>query len=174
MRNNNSLSSSVNQTHRVTRRKSVATNSANIAAVVAAAARDIGDDSATMPAVRRQALSRSGTGRGSLHTPPNSLPSHKHSMPSKNRNSRDEHAIIDDEELDEFDDGEVPFQKVAQRRASDGHSMREGKRPKDDLKCTKCGKGYKHSSCLAKHLCVLVFLLPLSPAYYSSYACSRL
>lgn len=160
VRNTNSLSSSFNPTHRVTRRKSVATNSANIAAVVAAAARDIGDNTAAMPAVRRQTMSRSATGKGSLHTPPSSLPSHKHSITAKHRIPADEDAIIDDEEMDGFDDGEISFQKVAQRRASDGHSIRgEGKRSnKDDLRCTKCGKGYKHSSCLTKHLFVPTLL----------------
>lgn len=47
------------------------------------------------------------------------------------------------------------------RRASDGSrlssSKAEGKRPVNgELKCTKCGKGYKHSSCLQKHLLVTV------------------
>ncbi|KAL9039028.1 MAG: hypothetical protein Q9214_005043 [Letrouitia sp. 1 TL-2023] len=40
------------------------------------------------------------------------------------------------------------------RRASEGAHLAksEGKRASGDLKCEQCGKGYKHSSCLAKHL----------------------
>ncbi|KAL9603267.1 MAG: hypothetical protein Q9219_001288 [cf. Caloplaca sp. 3 TL-2023] len=40
------------------------------------------------------------------------------------------------------------------RRASEGAhlSKSEGKRVSGELRCEKCGKGYKHSSCLTKHL----------------------
>ena len=46
--------------------------------------------------------------------------------------------------------------KVRNRRASDGGylSKNEGKRVSGELKCDTCGKGYKHSSCLTKHLLV--------------------
>lgn len=42
------------------------------------------------------------------------------------------------------------------RRASEGAhlSKSEGKRSSGELRCEKCGKGYKHSSCLTKHLLV--------------------
>lgn len=42
------------------------------------------------------------------------------------------------------------------RRASEGAhlSKGEGKRSSGELRCEKCGKGYKHSSCLTKHLLV--------------------
>ncbi|KAI9870451.1 MAG: hypothetical protein M1823_008738, partial [Watsoniomyces obsoletus] len=45
--------------------------------------------------------------------------------------------------------------KSRNRRASEGSrlSKGEGKRASaSDLRCDKCGKGYKHSSCLTKHL----------------------
>jgi hypothetical protein len=46
--------------------------------------------------------------------------------------------------------------KVRNRRASEGaHLAKEGKRVSSELKCDKCGKGYKHSSCLTKHLLVV-------------------
>lgn len=46
--------------------------------------------------------------------------------------------------------------KARNRRASEGapHSKSEGKRASGELRCEKCGKGYKHSSCLTKHLLV--------------------
>lgn len=43
------------------------------------------------------------------------------------------------------------------RRASEGarQAKGEGKRTSgSELRCEKCGKGYKHSSCLTKHLSV--------------------
>ena len=46
--------------------------------------------------------------------------------------------------------------KARIRRASEGAylSKSEGKRSSGELRCEKCGKGYKHSSCLTKHLSV--------------------
>jgi hypothetical protein len=46
--------------------------------------------------------------------------------------------------------------KNRNRRASEGsHLVRgEGKRVSTELRCDQCGKGYKHSSCLTKHMCV--------------------
>ena len=46
--------------------------------------------------------------------------------------------------------------KTNARRASEGSYLTkgDGKRASSDLKCEKCGKGYKHSSCLTKHLSV--------------------
>ena len=44
--------------------------------------------------------------------------------------------------------------KQRNRRASEGAylSKGEGKRVSEELKCDTCGKGYKHSSCLTKHM----------------------
>ena len=46
--------------------------------------------------------------------------------------------------------------KARSRRASEGAhlSKGDGKRASGELRCEKCGKGYKHSSCLTKHLSV--------------------
>lgn len=93
-----------------------------------------------------------------MHTPPSSLPSHRHSIAAKHTAIRDENAI-EDEEIDDFEENEDSFDKIRQRRASEGQSVKgEGRKSKDDLRCTKCGKGYKHSSCLTKHLFVPTFL----------------
>ena len=44
--------------------------------------------------------------------------------------------------------------KTRMRRASEGSHLSKGdnKRTSGELRCEKCGKGYKHSSCLTKHL----------------------
>lgn len=46
--------------------------------------------------------------------------------------------------------------KNRNRRASEGSPLMrgEGKRVSSELRCDQCGKGYKHSSCLTKHMCV--------------------
>lgn len=52
--------------------------------------------------------------------------------------------------------------KNRNRRASEGsHLIKgEGKKSAADLRCDTCGKGYKHSSCLTKHLYVSLDLFP--------------
>lgn len=57
---------------------------------------------------------------------------------------------------------EVQASKARVRRASEGahHGKSEGRRASGELKCEQCGKGYKHSSCLTKHLSV-----PPSPSF---------
>ena len=47
--------------------------------------------------------------------------------------------------------------KMKPRRASEGSYLTKGenKRSSGELRCTTCGKGYKHSSCLTKHKSVL-------------------
>ncbi|KIV88545.1 hypothetical protein, variant [Exophiala mesophila] len=66
----------------------------------------------------------------------------------------------DNEALEDnsFDEDEKPStkgeNKNRNRRASEGSYLikGEGKKSSSDLKCDTCGKGYKHSSCLTKHL----------------------
>ena len=151
---------SINPNHRVTRRKSVSVNQPN-ALAVAAAVREIGDSSFMIPmptaTSRRNTISRpAGSKYAGLSTPPGSLPGHRLSSLIGNANRKagpDESAIEDDQN----EDGEDSFNKQRIRRASEGQSTKgEGK--KNDLRCDKCGKGYKHSSCLTKHLCVPSFL----------------
>lgn len=57
---------------------------------------------------------------------------------------------IEEEEGDSSRLGVIDLSKGRNRRASEGAS--DAGNSKNDLKCEKCGKGYKHSSCLTKHL----------------------
>lgn len=58
-------------------------------------------------------------------------------------------------------ENETVFAKQKIRRASDAvRPSKEGKKSgHGELKCETCGKGYKHSSCLTKHLLVPLCLL---------------
>lgn len=64
-------------------------------------------------------------------------------------------------EQDTFDDmsvdedggpGDKSFIKNRNRRASEGSLLSKGTSKKGELRCDTCGKGYKHSSCLTKHM----------------------
>jgi hypothetical protein len=152
---------SLNPTHRVTRRKSVSTHAVNVAAV-AAAAKEAGDSSVgiAITSSRRNTMSRGSGGRGGP-TPPSSLPSHRMSMMAAARKAeRDESAIDDDQNDDDMDDEDTSnnFNKARMRRASEGQHLNGKKSSANELRCDKCGKNYKHSSCLTKHL----FVGPLS------------
>lgn len=150
-------SGSLIPSHRVTRRKSVTTNTSNVAALVAAVAEG-GEIPAGIPiSTRRNTVSKNASARsgalGSLPSPPASLPNHRIVMTSIRKSERDENAIEDDDEIEEEEEEETSLTKSRQRRASDGQHLTNGKKVNTtELKCDKCGKGYKHSSCLTKHL----------------------
>jgi hypothetical protein len=91
-----------------------------------------------------------------LATPPSSLPGHRMSLMANRKPGQDESAIDDEQENDS---DQNDFEKQRMRRASEGTVKSEGKSAKGELRCETCGKGYKHSSCLTKHL----FVLPLLP-----------
>lgn len=57
--------------------------------------------------------------------------------------------------------------KNRNRRASEGSPLMrgEGKRVSTELRCDQCGKGYKHSSCLTKHMCVYPALPPTASVH---------
>lgn len=60
----------------------------------------------------------------------------------------------------EVDGKSIP--KGRNRRASEGAQMKsDGKRNPAELRCDRCGKGYKHGSCLSKHMCVSPHLAPV-------------
>lgn len=160
------LSGSLNSNHRVTRRKSMTNTGANVAALAAALQQESGDKAMPLPIsinARRNTISKNGLSRsavvGSLPSPPASLPTHKFITSDGTVNMQD--SAIDDEvhmsgdEGDNSNNGSSGAQKNRNRRASDGQQpapkeSRKINRP--ELRCEKCGKGYKHSSCLTKHL----------------------
>lgn len=145
--------------HRVSRRKSVSSNAASNVAAMVAAVRESADHALGMPiSNRRNTMSKGARSAvGSLPSPPASLPSHRIRLTSSGKLDRGESAIDDDQNDEEMDeDDENDFKKSRIRRASEGqHLLKDGKKGSaGDLKCEKCGKGYKHSSCLSKHKCV--------------------
>jgi len=87
---------------------------------------------------------------GSYPSPPNSLPQNgpfsKGSVPENS-------ALVDGPSLSSMSD---KVNKNRLRRASDGSTLSSSKKKggNGDLKCETCGKAYKHSSCLTKHLLV--------------------
>ncbi|KAJ4292322.1 hypothetical protein N0V88_005954 [Collariella sp. IMI 366227] len=154
------LGSALGGAHRITRRKSMTNTGANVAAV-AAALQESGDMAMPLPITinsRRNTISKSGLSRpglvGSLPSPPASLPTRRFVTGHGSVGVQD--SAIDDELNDmSGDDAEAAFQKARVRRASDGQPLvKEGSRKssRPELRCEKCGKGYKHSSCLNKHL----------------------
>jgi hypothetical protein len=151
--------------HRVTRRKSVSSNAVSNVAAMIAAVRDAGDTSLGMPISTRRSTSKSARSAvGSLPSPPASLHGHRIRLTSGAKLERNESAIDDDQNDEDMDeDEETGFKQARLRRASEGqHLIKDGKKSNPgDLKCDKCGKGYKHSSCLSKHLFVHTLFLPL-------------
>jgi hypothetical protein len=109
---------------------------------------------------RRGTISKSARSAiaGSLPSPPASLPTHKFMMVGKPEGQ--DSAIDDDSNEMSAEEGENGFQQDRVRRASDGQPLtKEGKKSnRVELRCNKCGKAYKHSSCLTKHLLVPLFL----------------
>jgi hypothetical protein len=141
--------------------------SANVAAL-AAALTEAGDMAMPLPITvgsRRNTMSKHGIVRsalvGSLPSPPASLPTHKFVMSADGTVTTNQESAIDDDQNDRSaDEAERAFQKARIRRASDGQPLvKEGRKSnRPELRCEKCGKGYKHSSCLTKHLLVPIFL----------------
>lgn len=158
------LSGALNAAHRVNRRKSITNAGANVAAV-AAALTEAGDKMTPLPMTingRRGTISKPTAPRsaisGSLPSPPASLPTHKFTISSKPEGQ--DSAIDDDSNEMSAEEGENGPQEGRVRRASDGQPLtKDGKKSnRIELRCDQCGKAYKHSSCLTKHLLVPLFL----------------
>lgn len=122
---------------------------ANVAALTAAI-KDAGDVSSSLPSggfARRHTVSKGSPGR----TAQTSLLT---SRLMADRNGEIPENAIDDDPADTSDQAASAAQKARVRRASDGQPLtKEGRKSnRAELRCKKCGKGYKHSSCLTKHL----------------------
>jgi len=150
---------SLNPAHRVTRRKSMSSTAANISA---AAKGIVGAPLEGGAASRRLSKPASAFRGPSLQN----YPSMASSVPNNggvfspgsynNAGAKTEAAVTDGPPLATMPDHEKGNNKSRIRRASEGSRLAKGdKRPSgSELKCEKCGKGYKHSSCLTKHLSV--------------------
>ncbi|KAJ5693101.1 hypothetical protein N7462_002524 [Penicillium macrosclerotiorum] len=141
----------VNANHRVTRRKSVTTAAANAAAAVAASLKD--GESASLPtaaAVHRRSLG----GRKGLESTSVGGGSGFSSYLSRSINSPSVEPAVARKPSPSNSDADGKLNpKGRNRRASEGaQSKTDGKRVPADLRCDRCGKGYKHGSCLSKHM----------------------
>jgi hypothetical protein len=96
---------------------------------------------------RKTAESQSMSGRPSMHS---YFDAASHAAPGQDNDA------LEDNSNDEDNQSSSKNLKNRNRRASEGsHLIKgEGKKSAADLRCDTCGKGYKHSSCLTKHLYV--------------------
>ncbi|KAF2020557.1 hypothetical protein BU24DRAFT_2925 [Aaosphaeria arxii CBS 175.79] len=153
---------SMHQAHRVTRRKSMSSTAANNIAAMAAAAKGISGAPLDPVAASSRRSSKPashfrGPALGGLSPMASSVPNNGSgfSPGSYSAAAKAEAAVTDGPPLATMPDNEKGNSKSRIRRASEGSrlSKGEGKRTtSNDLRCEKCGKGYKHSSCLTKHL----------------------
>ncbi|KAI9929287.1 hypothetical protein ASPWEDRAFT_168873 [Aspergillus wentii DTO 134E9] len=153
-----------NANHRVTRRKSVTTAAAaNAAAAVAATMKDPSGDSAGIPVAAHRRGSRKGLESSSVGALPGFSSYLSRSMNSPSQESpvaRKATPQDANEGSTTAADGSNPVTskpvntKNRNRRASEGSQAikNEAKRVMADLRCERCGKGYKHGSCLSKHM----------------------
>lgn len=169
---------SISQTHRVTRRKSMSSNSGTNMAAVAAAVKDATESDLALPVLsnRRSMTLKSSTAASKASEPsptaarpelgnhpsfPGSLPNHAKTASNATRTHPTvEHGSAIAEGPEPSSPSETAngtSTKSRMRRASEGSHLvkTDGKRMSGgELRCDKCGKGYKHSSCLTKHLLV--------------------
>ena len=160
-----------NYAHRINRRKSMNQSAAaNAAAAVAAALREQGDASAIPTNTNRRSMgSRKALESASMGTSshagayfPRNASGHTHGHAMDHDLA---HESIEDDAIDEGMPMEKPSgSKQRNRRASEGAYLvkGEGKRVSSELRCDTCGKSYKHSSCLTKHLYVSLRMHPVT------------
>ncbi|KAI9835348.1 MAG: hypothetical protein M1837_003864 [Sclerophora amabilis] len=166
---------SMNQTHRVTRRKSTSSTTANNAAAMAAALKEASEAPlpASLHSTRKSLTGKMGapsgkssgtmfesefSGVGDHPISPSSFPNHGSALGESDdllgdRNNTS--AVTDGPLLQSYHEHSATSTKARLRRASEGSALSksDGKRVSgNELRCEKCGKGYKHSSCLTKHL----------------------
>jgi len=158
--------------HRVTRRKSMTSGASNTAAVLLAALNGSGDHlPASLGQMNRQSLPVKHVGSTrAAHSISSDFGGQGPSSAILMDTSTDDTAACEHGPVKEGSAAaasllppgyEVQAFKARVRRASEGahHGKGEGKRASGELRCEQCGKGYKHSSCLTKHLSVSFFPL---------------
>ncbi|KAJ5137494.1 hypothetical protein N7526_003727 [Penicillium atrosanguineum] len=151
----------VNANHRVTRRKSVTTSAANAVAAIAASMKEDGESLSLPMAAHRRSLG----GRKGLESASVGSPSGYASYLSRSVNSPSQEPVPRKSSPSNSEADSKSISKGRNRRASEGGQMKsDGKRNPADLRCDRCGKGYKHGSCLSKHMCVF----PLAPIRHIS------
>ncbi|KAF2757819.1 hypothetical protein EJ05DRAFT_500349 [Pseudovirgaria hyperparasitica] len=139
---------SLGAAHRVSRRKSMSSSAHNNAAMAAAMKEKFLETSR-----RPSKASLRGSSAGN-HLSPGSLPHVGNGFgPSSyagvGAKTSPGTAITDGPSLSAMPAGEKGTSKARIRRASEGSRKRV---THGELRCENCGKGYKHSSCLTKHL----------------------
>jgi hypothetical protein len=167
------------------------TAASNVAAMAAAAKGTIGapleGGSSGLRRLSKPASQFRGPSIALNSTMASSMPGHGSAFGPSSYGTSSE-AVTDGPALATMPEHENGDSKSRIRRASEGNRLSkggDGKRTSgSELKCEKCGKGYKHSSCLTKHLSVpqslplsshilsrlmtialsLAHLLPLQPA----------
>ncbi|EUC32338.1 hypothetical protein COCCADRAFT_5938 [Bipolaris zeicola 26-R-13] len=151
--------------HRVTRRKSMSqTPVTNIAAIAAAAKGMSGaplegaSSSGSSSGPRRSSKPASqfrGPSMAMASSMASSVPAHGAQFGASSYGSATKsEALTDGPTLATMLEQDKANAKSRNRRASEGSRLSKGdvKRSGSELRCEKCGKGYKHSSCLTKHL----------------------
>lgn len=148
----------MNPAHRVTRRKSMSTTASTTMAAMAAAAKGIvGAPLDTHHSAARRPPKPATQFRGPSLVHAQSMAA---SMPPAGSpfsySAAKSEALSDGPPLASLPESEQGPSKPRVRRASEGSRAKgDGKRTAgSELRCEKCGKGYKHSSCLTKHLSV--------------------
>ncbi|KAI9659072.1 MAG: hypothetical protein M1821_002032 [Bathelium mastoideum] len=146
---------------RVNRRKSTSSTAAsNVAAIAHAAIRGSGSPSfePSNLSSKRGTLPKMGASKSAFQSPLGSLPNSSHPLTGANLTPtgfKDESAFADGSLLSSLPDGSKNNTKTQRRRASEGSRLVKGdgrRTASGELKCETCGKAYKHSSCLTKHL----------------------
>ena len=153
-----------NPSHRVNRRKSMTSSTtAHAAHAIAATLREHGHTFAASPHAHRRSMGSRKAHDATSLVPASAMGAHF--PPTAAYRTTPGHAVdrhlAHDSIADQAIDDALPAEKgmgakSRNRRASEGSYLvkSEAKRASADLRCDTCGKSYKHSSCLTKHLYV--------------------
>lgn len=151
----------LNPTYRVNRRKSSSSMAGvNVAALAAAAKQASTEQPVYIGRVKEEhadTLGRSPATEGHFEI------KSAVRLPGRGQSGKGSSALVDGPPLPSLHEN-TAGNKAKARRASEGTRLARSERRRStagELRCDKCGKGYKHGSCLQKHLSV-TFALPRS------------